>query len=86
MLLTEADHAAFDAGWLEAWEDLKAGAASGGKSVTAADIESMLISAIENTNLPPKMKGTMAWRIQQELYGELGLTKASIIIKAKPIP
>ncbi|MEO8290038.1 MAG: SpvB/TcaC N-terminal domain-containing protein [Gaiellaceae bacterium] len=82
VLMPKELHASFDDIWKPVWEDMKDGAAAG-KSSTAYDVEVMLKSAIDKSNMPPQMKGTMHFMVDTELYGRLGLNRSSVVLKGK---
>ena len=81
VLMPKELHASFDDVWKPVWEDMKAAAAQG-KSSTAYDVEVMMKSAVDKSNMSPQMKGTMHFMIDTELYGTLGLNRSSTVLKA----
>jgi hypothetical protein len=68
--------------WLAEWDQLKAEAAAGVRDVTAYDVELMLKRAIDASSMPPKMKGTMHFLVDTELYGKLGLNRSHKVLHA----
>jgi len=77
-LLPEAVHNAFDRGWLKAWDAAK----RSGQPITVADVQHMIDAAIEGipeTLLSQQGKGTLSWKLFDELYNQLGLKQSTVI-------
>jgi hypothetical protein len=78
-LLPRAAHLEFDRGWVPLWNQ----AIRSGQRITAGDVHRWLYNAIEGISeeqLSPRSKGTLQWRLFEELYRELGLTPESEIV------
>lgn len=82
VLLDRNVHAALDGHWKQ-WAQAQRRA--GRTEVPASELYRVMIDAIDQTpGITQRMKNAMSWRLELELYGDLGLTPASPVTLPYP--
>ncbi|MGC2635540.1 MAG: DUF4157 domain-containing protein, partial [Acidobacteriaceae bacterium] len=76
-LLDPKTHAAFDSYWKDWAQAMRR---AGNTTCTAGELFDVMLEAIERIpGLSPQTKGTLSWRLQQEMFIELGLKPDTVI-------
>jgi hypothetical protein len=71
-LLPKEQHAALDASWKRAFQNLRRG---GRLDLEAGEAYTAVAKAIQETpGLEPRVKGALTWKLHQEMFQEAGLT------------